>query len=232
MSEFFFQIKTAIVNQERTLSPESREWLVSAVKCPSCYMCSREWSDSRKPINVTAVKAPTACTLLLGVDIRVWRAELVEILRPHLSKMDAVVGRCESLQSRDRSGKNAEYFTIYCPVERVTDMSRGKFCRHKRCPDCGRFYNKVLWARGGVLKDEVEGRHLIMSCTDEVYVSDWLRKRIAEMCSLKDVRFEPVRLLKKALDGDTIPGDVGWGGKFRERPTPKRPAKGDSEEMK
>lgn len=54
-----------------------------------------------------------------------------------------------------------------------------------------------------------------------MYVEEGLVAKLKLPERFKDLKLKRVRVVPEPLDGDVLPGDPGWTGRFKEQPLPK-----------
>ncbi len=83
--------------------------------------------------------------------------------------------------------------------------------------------NRVGWAEGAILRRYLSDALVYQSTSGGLYIESKLATQLKLRKKYPDLLLYPMKMLDDPLDGDTLPGDPGWDGTFRERPTPRAP---------
>jgi hypothetical protein len=192
-------------------------WLRSyaaEVKCPGCYMPRSEWHEQPNPIDVVLEQPPVQGATLASVDSFpvLIRTDLLEALRPHMRGF--VIGRCTK---RSPNGTEpTEYATLYTPRSAQLEAHRGPHCRHEQCAGCGRVWNNVFWAKGGILARNLDDRVVYQDVLGWIYVDAELAGDLRLREVFPDLRYyKKYPVIAEPLDGQVLPGDSGWNGVLR-----------------
>lgn len=189
-------------------------------KCSQCFWPNKAWMAKPTPIDVEVYRRPKGCCDVADANPRLLCRSLYELLRPHLRNI--LVGKC-FVANPSTPVQDSGYVTICSPPIRCIEAHRGLNCRHVQCSDCGRFFNRVGWADGGIVRSELDDRRVYQSHEGRVFVDDALVEELSLREKFPDLRLYRYDILDKPLDGDTLRGDPGWTGVFVERPSPPLP---------
>jgi hypothetical protein len=161
-------------------------------------------------------------SVAMGDALRLIHERLYDALKSHWG--GELVGRCY-VELPGRTPQETEYLSVYTPPALTLEAHRGKYCRHNRCKGCGTIGNKVFWASGAVLRRYLDSRGVYQ----DVYGGIYVRRVLAESLELErrfpDLKLYKVPIIDEPLDGDVLPGDPAWNGRFKERPIPTPPGK-------
>jgi hypothetical protein len=148
----------------------------------------------------------------------VFRADLLDLLSPY--HVDGIRGDC-FVGEPDASLPISSHETCYVTRDRELLVSRGKNCRHRQCRYCKRFLNRIGWAKDAVVDRYLDDRLVYQDDTGWMYVEEGLVAKLKLPERFKDLKLKRVRVVPEPLDGDVLPGDPGWTGRFKEQPLPK-----------
>jgi len=194
------------------------EWRKEYVKSVKCIGCCHLRTDIKGPVPNCIVEIPRSVVVLAwGTGPNMYRKDFLDLIEPY--HPDGVRGPCHVL-AKGRRVLSTTHETCYVPVGRELLATRGEDCRHHRCRVCKRFLNKVGWARGAIVGSYLDDRQVYQNGHD-LFIDNRLADEIRLLSRFDDLRLKRVQVVKEPLDGDVLPGDPGWNGRFKERPLPK-----------
>lgn len=194
------------------------EWRKEYVKSVKCLGCGYLRSDIKGPVPNCIVEIPRSVVVFAwGTGPNMYRKDFLDLIEPY--HPDGVRGPCY-VPVEGRRVLSTTHETCYVPVSRELLATRGEDCRHHRCRVCKRFLNKVGWARGAIVGSYLDDRQVYQNGHD-LFIDNRLADEIRLLSRFDDLRLKRVQVVKEPLDGDVLPGDPGWNGRFKERSLPK-----------
>lgn len=175
-----------------------------------CTMSSAQFNRSRKPLNVEVIERPTTSVVSLGMaEGLALRNDFFKALEPHLKEM--ITGEVWHL---DESGKRTRlpYVTIWTPPDNRIDINRGEWSAHNICPLCGVISPLNYNDKEAVLTRSLDKRMVYMTIRESLVVDLQLMQDLK--ARFPDIRAIRIRVIDEPQDGDVLPGDPGWTGKF------------------
>lgn len=191
-----------------------------AISCTHCMHPGPGWSRSPHPIDVVVTSEPRGCHASVTFP-NLLREDLWALLAEH--HPDALVGSCR-LALPDGTTQETGYVTVCVPEQRELRAYRGPYCRHTRCSGtCGKIGRRVFWAKGAIVERYLDERLIYQDEFADLFIDGRLAKALDLKARFPDLVLSRVPVVPEPLDGDTLPGDPGWDGVFRERPSPPLP---------
>jgi hypothetical protein len=204
-------------------SPECVEWYEQHVRCAKCLFPKPEWEGLGESLAVELITPPAGAISMAGLLVPLYHLDLIKLLRVGLSENGVRFGECR-LKSSATVRRRIQYATVYVPCDLSAEFWRSKYSRHHQCSGCGRITPSVAWATPAMLRSDVDGREVYVNHAAELVVS----KRLALLAQKKfgkTLSFVRVPVLARPEDGDVLPGDEAWNGRFKERRVPKPPTR-------
>jgi hypothetical protein len=177
-----------------------------------CTCVCDEFNRMRRPLDVEVIDVPTTSIVSIGMaDARALRIDLFKVLKPHLKH--AITG---SVWHIDGAGKRSKlpYVTIWTPPRYRIDINRGEWSRHNVCPLCGVISPLNFNDKQAVAAWALDERMVYLSTREYLIIDLRLMEKLDLKARFPDLRTIRVRVIEKPLDGDILPGDPGWTGKF------------------
>lgn len=165
-----------------------------------------------EPFQVEIINRPRTAIISIGMsEVRGIRQDLWQELNPFLP--DAIVGKVKVVPPGRQPAQ--PYLTVWMPADRRLEINRGEDSWHTQCPACKVIAPENFSDKQTVLTTSLDERQVYFSNRDCLLLDgDFvdqhdLRKRFP------DLRFRRIRIVDEPLDGDILPGDPGWTGKFK-----------------
>ncbi|MBX3110323.1 MAG: hypothetical protein KF743_14170 [Fimbriimonadaceae bacterium] len=199
---------------------EEEHWLYH--RCPECSL----WRDDvrQTAIDTILVREPKWLIATTGLFDVVYKP-LADVVLPY--GKGVLSGTCRL----GRTGKLLkDWVTIYSRREDMLVTQRGRYARHRQCPECGAMVQKNGWAHPAVVERDLGKRWLYLDRGSLLFADVRLveKERLAER--FPKLKFYPIPVLAESLSGEVLPGDPEWTGTFKELrlPTPpkSKPEKG------
>lgn len=212
-----------ISNKPLDLAPVTEEWFAwyhTRLMCSECGLPRRGWALNPKPIQIRLTQEPkrTIHGLEAGPSCELVHESLALLLLPFVPS--AVLHEVVVVGNSGRLRKKSEYIAATAPRDDQVDPNRGPYCRHDLCPGCEIALNYNFRSYNGILQRYAKGRRVFMDAYGSFFVDAELADKIRSNKRFTDVRFIEYETIPEPLDGDVLPGDPEWSGKFVKRPCP------------
>lgn len=164
-----------------------------------------------KPLDVEIIHRPRTSTINIGMaEAFGIRNDLWTLLKPHLST--AIVGTVKLALAGKKAG--LPYVTVYLPGQLRIDVNRGEDAWHTQCPECKMITPENFSDKKTAVSYTLDDRLVYFSTRDYLLLDGELVDQLDLRRRFPDLRFRRIRIVDEPLDGDVLPGDPGWTGKF------------------
>lgn len=195
--------------------PEWRKEYLKRIKCSGCGYLG---IDVKGPVPTHVMTCPSSVVVFAwGTVPNMYRIDFLNLIASY--HLDGVRGPCY-VSASGQPVLSSTHETCYVPIGRELLATRGTDCRHHRCKVCKRFLNKVGWAKGAIVASYLDDRQVYQNGHD-MFIDSRLANKLQLLSRFDDLRLKRVIVVKEPLDGDVLPGDAQWKGRFKERPLPK-----------
>lgn len=202
-------------------SERYHDFFQESVRCPGriydgqivghCTDFQKLFRIKTKPLNVEIINRPRTSVVDIGLHEALGVCkDLWKILGAHLP--EAVVGTVTTVPPATQPAQ--AYQTFWMPAERRIDINRGEDSWHALCPECGSIAPQNFNDKEAVLFRSLDDRLVYMSNRNYLLLDGDLIDKLELRKKFPDLRFRRIRIVDEPLDGDVLPGDPGWTGKF------------------